>query len=98
MKDIKIVNCSADVDEAINVEFFLEGSDVTAEVIDTIISRIDNFYDCNGLSDIFDDSYDNGEERVWKVEAFFNAEDVDETKIAEEVKDYVENLIKSEQV
>lgn len=81
MKDIKISGSNFDQfddeeTESFNFEFYFTGTDVTVDVIDAICSRIDNYYDANGLTDIFDDSYDDGSKMIWKIEIFFNAEDV----------------------
>lgn len=104
VKDIKLVSCDADVETcadegSINIEFFLEGSDVTNDFVERLIAKIDNFYDCNGLNDIMNDSYNDGNEMVWKVDLFFNTEDVDDVnRLVDDVKHYIKVQIKNEKI
>lgn len=104
MKNIKLVSCDADVETcadegSINIEFFLEGSDVTVDVVENLINKIDNFYDCNGLNDIMNDSYFDGNEMVWKVDLFFNSEDVaDVDSLVADVKQYIEEKIQQDAI
>lgn len=104
VKDIKLASCDADVETcadegSINIEFFLEGSDVTSEFVERLIDKIDNFYDCNGLNDIMNDSYNDGNEMVWKVDLFFNTEDVDDVnRLVDDVKHYIKVQIKNEKI
>ena len=84
---IDIDNEIDDENEILNVEIIFDDTTLTIEKVEKIIDRLDNYYDLNGLNDIFNDSYDN----TYKIEMFFEIENL--TMSDEELKKDIEKYL-----
>ena len=95
MKNCKINVSVEEDDEVYNAEVFIDGESVTVEDVIRLIDKLDNHYDANGLTDIMNDSYDDGTKMVWKIEMFFEVEPVNEIfKSTDALSKDIETFIK----